>query len=248
MYDSKIRYLASAFVDAESIVPNANQALELLKAFGSDKFLPAIINELSPSGQKSRLGFRTLDGASQIILSSMRFDFASLATTADGSNLGEFSDFCKQAKIFLTTALKFFQRKAHRLAAVQEGLLQIMSSQEMHDIAQRLLRFPDIYEKFTPFEWDWRVVSIVEREFSGIKEPTNTITAVKRIPSYAIQFGGEQPTQTSEDRIRIDFDINTLPINTIARFDEQQIHDFFDQAPTWHGELSSEVFSFVFGK
>ena len=47
------------------------------------------------------------------------------------------------------------------------------------------------------------------------------------------------------DRIRVDFDINTLADNVRARFDESHVIDFFKQAVVWHKNLSSEIFSFL---
>lgn len=245
MYDSKIRYLASAFVDAESIVASATHALELLKAFESDKFLPVMINELSATGPVGRLGFRAVDGTAEIRLLGKRFDFSFVSTNPEGSDLGAFSEFCMQAKNILAVSLNFFQRKAHRLAAVQEGFLQKMSSQETDNLALKLFNFPPLYKQFVPFEWDWRAISLIEREFSGIKEPTNTITTIKRVPVSIVDFSGDQPSQESSDRVRVDFDINTILSNHIARFEQTQIHEFFDQAPIWHEALSSEVFSFI---
>jgi hypothetical protein len=247
MYDLKIRYLASAFVDAESIAPNASQAIELSKALG-DNYLPLIANEPSPSGPISRLVFRALDNTAQLALLGRRFNYSLQATNPEGSDLGELSDFCAQAKNVLAIALAFFQRKAHRIAAVQEGFLEKMSSQEIEKISLRLFNFPPTYKHVFPFEWDWRIASVIEREFSEIKEETNTITTIKRIPAVALESGAHQPSRTSSDRVRVDFDINTSTTNSVARFGEQQIHGFFDQVHLWHDALSSEVFSFIFGK
>jgi hypothetical protein len=247
MYASKIRYLASAFVDAESIVASAANALDLLKAFGSDKFLPVMINELSTTGQAPRLAFRAVDGTAEVRLLGKRFDFLFLSTNSEGSDLGPFQKFCKEAQSILAISLNFFQRKAHRLAAVQEGFLQKMSLHESNELALKLFNFPPTYKQSVPFEWDWRAAALIEREFSGIKEPTNTITTIKRIPTSILNFSGSQPSQESSDRVRVDFDINTILSNTIARFEQTHIDGFFDQASIWHETLSSEIFSFIGG-
>jgi hypothetical protein len=142
MYASNIRYLASAFVDAESIAPTPSQALEFLKTLGSDKFFPGIINELSPAGPTPRLSFRTSDNSLRLNLLGKRFDFVLTAKDSAGEDLGEFSEFCKQAHHVLTQALSFFQRKSHRLAAVQEGFLKQMDAHEKDEIAKRIFNFP----------------------------------------------------------------------------------------------------------
>jgi hypothetical protein len=114
MYDLKIRYLASAFVDAESIVADATHALEFLKELGNDKFLPTIFHELSPSVTipLPRLGFRTLDDTANIMFMSNRFDYSLSSKNPEGSDLGGFTNFCQQAKNILTLSLNFFQRKS----------------------------------------------------------------------------------------------------------------------------------------
>jgi hypothetical protein len=248
MYASKIRYLASAFVDAESVVPTATHALEFMKTLGSDKFFPGLINEVSPTGPTPRLGFRTSDNRLRLNLLRKRFDFTLNAKDVEGEDLGKFSEFCEQAKDILARALRFFQRKAHRLAAVQEGFLRQMTSDEMDGIALRIFNFPNLYKVTPPFEWDWRSASVVEREFSGIKEPTNTITTIKRVQFQAVEVGMDTFSQEPSERIRIDFDINTIPSNMIARFGEQEISSFFNQAPLWHDELNSQISSFVLGR
>jgi hypothetical protein len=248
MYASKIRYLASAFVDAESVVASPTHALEFLKTLGNDIFFPGIINEFSPTGPTPRLSFRTPDNSLRLNLLGKRFDFTLTAKEAEGDDLGEFTEFCKQAQHILAQALIFFQRKAHRLAAVQEGFLKQMDAHEKDEIAKRIFNFPHFYKQSLPFEWDWRSASIIEREFSGSTEPTNTITTIKRVQFQAVEVVADTFSETPSDRIRVDFDINTAVSNVVARFGEQQIHGFFDQAPIWHNKLSADVFTFVLGK
>jgi hypothetical protein len=248
MYASKIRYLASAFVDAESVVPNATDALEFLKTLGNEKFFPGIIHELSPTGPMPRLSFHTSDNMLRLNLLGKRFDFTLTAKEAEGDDLGKFSEFCEQAQHILARALIFFQRKAHRLAAVQEGFLQQMDSNEKDTIALRIFNFPNFYLQAIPFEWDWRAASKIERRFSGSIEPTNTVTTIRRIPFQAVEVVADAFSETSSDRIRVDFDINTVPSNVVARFGEEQIDGFFNQAPIWHDELSAAVFAFIVGR
>jgi hypothetical protein len=111
MYASKIRYLASAFVDAESVVPNATDALEFLKTLGNEKFFPGIIHELSPTGPMPRLSFHTSDNMLRLNLLGKRFDFTLTAKEAEGDDLGKFSEFCEQAQHILARALIFFNEK-----------------------------------------------------------------------------------------------------------------------------------------
>ena len=243
MYGNKIRYLASVFVDADSITSTADNISGLLKALDDENFVPVSLQEQS----KPRMAFATHGGEWQLLLLSNRFDISHHPTMVDGSNLGEFSDFCQSAIAKLKVPLKYFKKTGHRLSAVQEGLLSELPKRKMNEIAMRLLKLPGTYSKSLPFEWDWRTVSLVERSFGGLKEPTNTITTIKRWPgtlAVPSNEGGQKKIQRL-DRIRVEFDINTEPSNVVARFDEPQITDFFKQSASWHKKLSSEIFSFI---
>lgn len=245
MYGNKIRYLASVFVDADSITATADNISGLLEALDDENFVPVSLRELS----KPRIAFATHDGEWQLILLSNRFNISRHLTIIDGSNLGEFSDFCQSAIAKLKVPLKYFKKTGHRLAAVQEGLLPDLSKRRMNEIAMRLFKLPGTYSKSLPFEWDWRTISLVERSFGGLREPTNTITTIKRWPGTLTipipsNEGGQKKTQRI-DRIRVDFDINTEPSNVVARFDGPHMTDFFKQSASWHKNLSSEIFSFI---
>jgi hypothetical protein len=246
MYGSKTRYLASVFVDAESVTPNAENISGLLNALQDKTFIPMSGQEMSPKGPLLRIVFTTIDGEWQLALLSKRFDLTRVATVQDGSNLGDFSTFCRDAIPKLTTALEYFQRKAHRLGAVQEGFLPDMPKMEMERIVTRLFNFPSIYAEKRPFEWDWRMVSQVERSIGGLRELTNTNTTIRRYSGMLSQKEGEETaTELPFDRIRVDFDINTVPTNVIARFEHTHIASFLEQCGSWHENLSSEIFSFI---
>lgn len=244
-YSAKLRYLASTFVDAQSIMPNTGDITALLTKLDDAQLIPGTAQEVSATGVIPRIAFATPDGTLQLILLGNRFDYSKLSATPEGSDLGGFSEFCEDAIAKLTTALDHFQRKAHRLAAVQEGYLQDISSAEVNKILGRVLNMPPVYRQYTPSEWDWRAVAHIEREIGGVSEPTNTITTIKRTAERYLRMEASAPTQLDLDRIRVDFDVNTLPINMSARFDTDHVRSFFEQATRWHADLSSEVLSFI---
>ncbi|MCL1468471.1 hypothetical protein LAY41_29225 [Argonema galeatum A003/A1] len=245
MYSLKIRYTASVFVDAESIIPNARNITGLMNALGDEVLLPKTVEEQSPAGVLPRISFNTADGEWQFLLLSKQFTLIHSATVPDGSNLGDFSTFCRNAIPKLTTALNYFQRKAHRLAASQEGFLSEMTQTEMENIAFRLMKFPSIYSKQFPFEWNWRSAALIEREFGGIQEITNMITTVSKLLGYLTETRTEGIAQSLFDRIMVNFEINTSANNVIARFDDLHLAGFFEQSGLWHNELSSEIFEFI---
>src|SRR5262245_25293669 len=114
MYGLKTRYLASAFVDADDIVPNNRDMSELLRAIGDDRFLPQVSQELTPFGTRPRMTFRTLDGGSSLVLQGLRFDFIKLPTP-DSSDIGDFAEFCESAVRVIVVATNYLRRRAHRL-------------------------------------------------------------------------------------------------------------------------------------
>ncbi len=246
-YSAKIRYLASTFVDAQSIIPNTSDMAALLAKLNDEQLIPGSAQEVSAAGVSTRIAFATPDGTRQLLLLGNRFDYSKISTTPEGADLGEFSEFCQDAIVKLTTVLGYFQRRAHRLAAVQEGYLQDMPAGGIDKIRGQVLNLPPVYLEHVPSEWDWRAVAHIEREIGGVSEPTNTITTIKRTVERFIRVEAGVPVQLETDRIRIDFDINTLPTNVNARFEAEHVHSFFEQASQWHANLSSEVLSFIFG-
>lgn len=251
MYEEKIRQLATAFVDAQSVGINRKDVRELSKELNDDRFLSHLIFEskAGPLAGKptGRIGFRSSNNEWHLALLGERFDFFRLPTEPGGSNLGDFGEFCREAIPKLNIALNFYQRKAHRLAAVQEGVLPKMKPEEMDEIASHLLRLPPTFSQTIPFEWDWRSASLLDRSFAGLTEPTNTIVTVKRESGMLIQMEKDAATHKRFDQIRVDLDINTSPENVKARFGEKEITAFFKECPAWHSTLMTEISDFIRG-
>ncbi len=248
MYDIRLKYLASVFVDADSIIANAENITLLLRTLNDEKLLPVSLQEPSITGAVPRIAFATPSGERQLLLLGKRFDYTRLLVAEEMEEWGDFSIFCQQAGEKLITALNFFQRKAHRLAAVQEGLLHDLPKEELEKITQRLFKLPPVFAQNIPFEWDWKSAAIITRSFGNVTEPTNTIATVKRWTGKIIKKDDGEVIQSHLDRVRVDFDINTVADNVKARFEESHIRDFFKEAGSWHGRLSSELFAFIEGR
>lgn len=245
VYRAKIRYLASVFIDAESIVPNVKDIGALVPALGGDQLLPTTVQELAAAGGVPRMAFLSTGQDKQLILLSQRFDYSYVSQEPEGSDLGTFEDFCRDAMAKLVTVVNHFQRKPHRLAAVQEGYLATMPPEEMDRIAGSLFKFPPTYAQSIPHEWVWRAVAELNRDIDDLSELTNTITTGRRQRSQFLRLEEAMPTQVDYDRIRVDFDINTHASNTAGRFEERHIRSFFNQASRWHDNLSAEVITFM---
>lgn len=245
MYYSHHRYLAVAFVDAESVSPSIKDIAALMGAFAPIEVIPSSLVEQTPAGSKNRVGFISQDNVWQINLLGTGFQVAQVASDPLKDHLGDFSVFCSEASRLLKITLEHFQRKAHRLAAVREGLLREMPDAEMSRIAVSLMNMPDTYKNHPPNEWDWRVVTQIEREIEDLKESLNAITVIKRTNGVVLSQQSQLGLPKRFSRIRVDLDINTLADTTSARFAEKHIDSFYAQIQKWHRELETEVAKFI---
>jgi hypothetical protein len=245
MYDSHLRYLAVAFVDAESVRPNQEEITALLGAFPELRLVPMAIQEVQQSLQTHRIGFISEDGAWQIALLGKQFNVARVAKLQIGGDLGEFSKFCEHANRILSWALNRYDRRPHRIAAVQEGILKQMSEDEIDSIAKRLLRLPDTFKNRSLDEWDWRAATKFSRRLGNYEEEFNTIAAIKRYNGLISESTNVPapitPLPKKFSLIRADIDINTSQENTSARFQDAHMDAFFKEVVTWHDELIAEI-------
>jgi hypothetical protein len=243
VYDTRIRYLASVFLDANSIRATARAIAKVVDVLDDDNLLPITIEEQTLIGPSiPRLGFRSVKGDWLVTILGERFDVAHLPLDTQSSNMVDFAEFCEIARQHLSKLLIHFERKAHRIAAVEEGFLPEMSAADNQALMARLANLPPTFAEYPPFEWDWHLASRVPRLIGTTNEETNTIlTARRRAGTLAFP---EQP-EWSFDRIRLDVDVNTSPANAVARFGETEVGDFFARTPGWHRELTAEFVSFV---
>lgn len=250
MFDAQVRYLATAFVDAESVRPNSEDIAKFISEFNFAEFVSVAVQEPSLAGQSRRIGFVSSDGSWQIFLLGQRFNVARLSSDPTGGDLGDFTEFCQTANKTLQFVLRHFGRRSHRLAAVQEGVMKNKSEEEIRAIAEKLLKLPEIFKKNPLSEWDWRCVGRTKHDVGGIEESFNEIVTIKRInvlktESTEISIGvGTLPlTQVPSmtPLIRLDLDINTTPENTSARFQDERMDDFFEKVITWHNELKNQI-------
>lgn len=243
MYDIKLRYLATAYVDADSITPESDNVAGALKALDDERFVSIPAFQNVEGKRVPRIGFMAPDGWT-FVLGGTRFDLSLRPTVGEGDNMGEFSDFCKEAPLKLISALAFFDRKAHRLAVVREGMLPEMEVGEMEAVARHLLNMSPTFTQNQPFEWNWRSAALIDRTFGGISEPTNTIVTVSRLAG-TLGPDADGENEVEFDRLRVDLDINTTPKNVKARFGTNEILAYFEAAQDWHKSLGNEISAFL---
>ena len=151
-----------------------------MEKFDDDRIIPTPVAEPGHGGGPfvQRIAYGIQENGWQIVLAKKRFDVM-VRPTVD-SNPGSLTGFCENASKILGITLDFFERKAHRVALVQEGLILDLSDDQKIKIASKLFRYPPTFAQDIPFEWQWRTASEVEREFGGATEITNTIITTIR--------------------------------------------------------------------
>ena len=233
MYDIRVRNLASVYLDAQNIKTSGSALADLLTRLGGD-LVPDTVQEMTPTGIVQRLMLRDQEHQTILLLQTRRFDFATLGSNDLGDNVPAF---CQAAAESFVHLLDHYNMRAHRIALVQEGLLGEMQPGEFATIAKRLLTMPTSLDQDSLFEWDWRQAHRIQRNFNGKDETSNTIVTIKRCQGKVRPGGVLSADETEFDRLRVDLDVNTSPVNDDPRFDSEDISAFFAEVPGWHKEL-----------
>lgn len=247
MYANQLRYLAVAFLDAESVRPNQGEIADLIREFPDLQLTAAAVQETTLLGPDRRIVFISQDSSWQIFLLGKRFHVARVPKHPLGGDIGKFSEFCEQSNKILKWAVNRFERRPHRLAGVQEGVLPQKPNEEMDAIARRLLSLPGAFKNSALDEWDWRASTRVGRQVGNRKELLNTIATIKRIQgSVSLSSDADLvsplvPLPTQFALIRVDIDVNTVQDNTSARFQDAHMDSFFGNVGAWHEELIAEI-------
>ncbi|MEW6130694.1 MAG: hypothetical protein AB1757_26925 [Acidobacteriota bacterium] len=242
MIDRILKYQASAFVKAEQIVPDPKIISELTPIYGKHGLFPTIIQEQTPTGNSSRISFKSINEQIHLLLMGKRFDFVYLGFDGSYDNFDEFSYFCRIGSEMINEVTGYFNLQPHRLASVKEFFLKEMSEEEMNKVASILLNLPQLYSKHLPFEWDWRAGSYSERTFGNKTERSISLTGIHRQVANISRSSGIGETL---DRIRIQTDINTDPKNIQERFNSNDISSYFSESPQWHDEIVNEIINFI---
>jgi len=248
MIYARLKYTASVFWDAESIVANPADLSSLLKDLSPFNLIPITASERSSTGLVNRMAFQKSNGETRIVVAGKRLDIFKLPTDPTGSNMGSLDEFASHATKFFDILLSYFRRKGNRLALIQEGLLNKMDNREMQSACSRLFNLPAIYANNPPFEWEWKNVCKLSRTFGTNTELINTITQLSRSKMILVSPIKEtEVSQTSIDTIMYQFDLNTSVDNAQLRFDAPEVKSFLQDATLWHSELSDSIFKFIGG-
>lgn len=238
------RYIATALVDAASIVPNVRDITKLLEIINDKDILPTTFSP--PSGDSSfRIGFIDPIKSWRFLLESDRFTIINEFANSSEINPDNWSDFLESAIDKMTKALDYYRRRSHGLATRKEGFIEGLDREKIRKISRQWLNFPTIYSQAPPFAWDWYSASLIEREFGECKEETNTITRIAGRSNPGVSKTQQNGSKSSEDKINLNLEINTSPWNSVARFNSKEIFSFFNNSIAWYEELESDILSFI---
>jgi len=243
----RLKYLASVFLDAESITPNTRDVTGLIQAFNDNHLLPFLAQENSAP----RMGFRSLDNEIRLLLLGKRFIYEKILSSPFEKDIGDIEAFCKEAALKLENTLSYFERKCYRMSLVQEIVVFDIPQPQLDTIARRLLNMPTTFSDNLPFEWDWRCTSSIKRVIGSYQEDTNTIAIVNKRTGTIVRTEEETEEESSLeeqvlDSLKVTFDINTSHTNTAVRFGSEELEIFLKESPNWHHALRNEVFDFMF--
>jgi hypothetical protein len=244
MIDYKLKYQAVIFLNASDIQANSKNIGVLMNEFLDKELIPNTFQEFSsllPLIPQNRFQLTSQNNEWIIRIGSMRIDFERNPTDLKGGNLGELVDFCNEAKVAFERILNKYPRKANRVALVTRFLLEELPDARLQTIYSKLFNSPKLYTDNKPFEWNWRSVSKLQKNIDHLTEDFNFITQINRMTA---EFRNEKAVNTI-DRIELNFDINSLPLNVENRYGTAEINQFFDNVCVWNTELIDELIEFI---
>lgn len=245
MIDVRMKYQASAFIQAQSIIPTPDIIKTLMDLFKDKELIPNTFQEIGLGSPQPQVRLRLSSPSNEwtVNFPSIRVYIEKNPTDPKGVNLGEVDGFCNDATDFIERILSRFKKKANRLSLVTNFLLAEMSDSELSEAYLRLFKPPTFYVETPPFEWNWRTVSKKAFELEGLDETLNVITSVNRVKG---EFGTAEE-RVPFDRLRIGFDINTVPDNEEYRFEKHHLVSFYDHVFDLHKHLLAEMEGYLHG-
>jgi hypothetical protein len=244
----KMKYQASIFGSIGDIEVTPDNTKTLIDLFSEKELIPSISYELEIAERvtlspRARMGFASADQEWTIDFRADKIQIVKRATEPHGANLGALDKFCSDVSVLFDKVTSKFKKRANRIALVTDVLLEEMTDEVLFETYLKLFKMPKFYGENQPFEWDWRTASREPIDLEGLNETLNIIVRISR-SSGEFQLKGEV---TPFDRVRLAFDINTVPHNKEHRFDSQNIVSFYNQTLELHNSLSAKVTEFING-
>lgn len=241
MIDFKLNYQASVFIDAQQIRATPLHIANLMNLFLDRELLPNSFQEINEIGIHKSFSLQSSNREWKISFLYPRILIEKNPIDTKGNNLGEHNDFCAEAIDIFKKIFEYLPQKACRLSIASSFLLKEMSDIQFNKLYNELFKAPTIYQNNHPFEWDWRSVALIEKDFQQSTEKFNFITEIKRITGE-LNTGDQRETL---ERVRLSFDINSHQKNLANRFDLSSVVYFLEKAPVWYSNLLTEIIKFI---
>ena len=241
MKGKKLNYQFSLFGDFSDITPNNSQdIIDLLNLYKDKNFIPSIFQEIPaeiiPAKSNNRIMLSNADGWNMNI-GNVRID---LSITYNEK--GKYSDMnidniINEAKEIFEKILKLYQKKCNRIALNTTFLFEDEESKKISNKYNKRGSLIKFYNENESEEWNERYISqIKEKKFDD--EIINIGTALNKTSG---EIGIGNKTITFNDRIILQFDINTSPRITTHRFDIQKVNTFFDIPKAYKDRLETDI-------
>lgn len=130
--------------------------------------------------------------------------------------------FEKDVNFLIEKILTKYDKKANRVALIQNLVTKELSDETLNHVFSRIFRLDDDIMDNEKREWLFRIVNRIPFELPNIKDnKINSILDVTRgyYPSYDTQFSGH--------RLIIQIDTNTIPENKEDRFSKSDINELY---------------------
>ncbi len=230
-------YKASIFANLNDIVPSPEIIIKLTDLLKSYSFIPSTFGEKITSSQKSnmRLLFTLPNNEWIIKFGTERMDIEKNALDSSGTNMGEIIDFMKTANELIETIFREFKKKGRRIALNTSIMLEEMSNTQLNSIYEIFINPIAFYKSNPPTQWATRSISRFEYKVNAIDEEVNIITDISRARGVFL----DDSAGKAFDRIKIDFDVNTLDNNHDTRF--FNVLEFLHQALESRNNIISDI-------
>lgn len=234
-YALRLRYLARAFVDAQGLTLTQADQAQLLASLNLQDGVVIPAAEFVGPELITRAGFTSAPLDMKIVVRGDSIDVMQGGGREAEGTAEAFLAFNELSATLLGTIASFIGRVPHRLASVQEGLLAEMPREQLERVADSFLRVPRSLQDPKPFEWNYRTAWRRSLPFDDLEEEVNEILQVRRLSGVL----HSQQGPSTFDRIRVDLDVNTVPLNTRGRFDNGRIRAFFTSCLQSHARMAT---------
>jgi hypothetical protein len=231
-------YQINFFSDFNNIVVSAETTMKLFSIFKEFDLLPSTFHEFNPNNNIAipRPKFSSVNNEWGVLIGTQK---VTIEKTKVSNELepGSINDFVEKALEIFSTFLKEYNTKGFRISLITESFLPEMGPAKLNEIYENWAKPLPFYEGNPPFEWNFRSVGKVNYSISNESEKINVITNLSRVQGHMILNNAPKEF----DRVKVDFDINTVAQNNNSRFTLKSVEEFLEQAVNTQSSLISEV-------